>query len=137
MKAAFQLDNMLSITDPGSEDRDAALLAFAPLISAFLPEDSPIIVYNAEERRKVTRPGRAILFDDLSVLLIVEVDEDGTLTKAFDAQTPEGGLSVYEALKETIFEPQFAILADAAREVIGEDNIVEGVESAPGSFRAI
>ena len=84
-----------------------------------------------------TRPGRAVLFDDFSVLLIVEVDDDGTLTKAFDAQTPEGGLSVYEALKETIFGPQFAMLADAARKILGEDNIVEGVEGAPGSFRAI
>jgi hypothetical protein len=136
MKAAFQIKNILDITDPESEDRCAALDAFEDSLVNVLPEGSPVVMYDMQERREVTRPGKVLFFKDFSVLILVE-DGEGSLAQALDAETPEGGITLAETLKETVIGPDLAEIASDARAAIGDENIARMIETSPGVFQEI
>jgi len=128
MKAAFQVKNILDITDPKSDDRDAALDAFQDSLAGVSPDDLPITVYDQQARSKVTRPGRALFFSDGSVLLIIMDEDGGGDASAVDTMTPEGLISLAQALKETEAGPALQDLISALFDKAEFDEYVE-VES--------
>jgi len=138
MKAAFQVKNILDITDPESDDRDAALDAFQDLLTGVLPDNSPITVYDRQDRLKVTRPGKALFFSDGSVILMAAVEDGETIAHALDATTPEGLITLAEALKETDAGSDLQRAVAALRDALGDDaEFVECVETENGRLERI
>lgn len=138
MKVAFQIKNIIDITEPGSDDRNAALDAFQDLFVAALPSGSPIVVYDRQTRSKVTWPGTAMFFADDSVLLVV-MDEDGDrIAHALDAETPEGFISLSKMLRETEIGPELEKAAEMILEALGDDfDVVEYFKTDDGGMERI
>jgi len=103
-----------------------------------LPDDSPITVYDRQDRLKVTRPGKALFFSDGSVFLTV-TDKDGeTIAHALDAMTPEGLITLAQALKETEIGPQLQEAAATLRDALGDDaEIDEYIQTENGRIERI
>jgi len=138
MKAAFQIKNILDITDPESDDRLAALDAFQDIMVGVLPDDSPITVYDRQVLSKATRPGKAMFFSDDSVLLIVTYDDKESIMQAIDAATPEGFFTLAEALKATEIGSELQDAAAALRDALGDDaDLVEYIETENGKLKRV